>query len=197
VDDRGWKPTGGPPLPAGADLATDHVVRLRPVSVSDAAEHATGQDAEWRRWLGAGHGSAEGAANWLSRCERCWCEPHAIRETRFVFGLRAADDEALLGTVEVQVGESALPPGRASLSCGLYPKARGRGLGARACRLASSFALRSLAGPPWDVTVVVAQIDPFNGASLRMIVQAGFGHVSSCVAGGEAWEQFERSAECG
>lgn len=179
-------PTGSP-LP-GADglLLTDQTVELGPLAVADAEEHFAGQDHEWRRWLGAGPESAEGTVNWLCRCEECWRSGGPV----FAFGVRAAGRDGLLGTVELRVGEDALLPGRASIRCGLYPRARGRGVARRACRLAACFALHALAGDPWNVTEVVAQIDACNIASLRMIKHAGFVHADSCVAAGEAWELF-------
>jgi RimJ/RimL family protein N-acetyltransferase len=173
------------PGPDGLLLA-DRVVELRPLKVVDGAEHFAGQDHEWRRWLGSGPGVSTATVAGLYRCEECWRTGGPV----FAFAVRAVGDGRLLGTVVVQVGELALTPGQASISCGLYPHARHRGMAMRACRLASCFALRELADAPWRVTQVVAQIDPLNVASLRMIERAGFAHADSCVAAGEAWELF-------
>jgi RimJ/RimL family protein N-acetyltransferase len=167
-------------------LLSDRVVELSPLTVVDAEEHWAGQDHEWRRWLGTGPGSATGTVAWLHQCEEAW----RAGGPAYAFGVRAAGRPGLLGTVKLQLGERALPPGQASISCGLYPRARGRRLAMRACRLGASFALHVLAGPPWNVTEVVAQIDPLNTPSLRMIDRAGFVHVASCVAAGEAWELY-------
>lgn len=170
---------------AGGLLLTDQVVELSPLAVVDAEEHIAGQDREWRRWLGSGRGS-KGTVAWLYHCVECWRHGGPV----FAFGVRAVARPGLLGTVELQVAEPALPPGQVSIRCGLYPQARGRGIATRACRLAAAFALRVLADDPWNVTEVVAQIDPFNVASLRMIERAGFVYADSCVAAGEAWELF-------
>jgi RimJ/RimL family protein N-acetyltransferase len=187
VDNAGWlAQAGATSTRTGVLLLTDQIVELRPLAVVDAAEHLDGQDREWRRWLGSGRGSANETMSWLCRCEECWRSGGPV----FAFGVRAVGLDGLLGTVELRVNEPALPPGRASISCGLYPQARGRGIGMRACRLASCFALHALADVPWNVTEVVAQIDPFNHASLQMIERAGFVYTDSCVGAGEAWEQF-------
>lgn len=187
VDNPGWLVETGCSLPAaGGLLLTDQVVELRPLAIVDAAEHLAGQDHEWRRWLGSGPGSSEGTVKWLYRCEERWRRGGPV----FAFGVRAVGGGGLLGTVELQVDERALPPGQASLRCGLYPQARGRGMAMRACRLTSGFALRVLADAPWNVTEVVVQIDAFNVASLQMIERAGFVHGDSCVAAGVVWELF-------
>jgi RimJ/RimL family protein N-acetyltransferase len=196
VDTAPWLAQGGRALPGhGGLVLTDQVVELRPLAIADATEHTLGPDREWRRWLGSGPGSAEGTVTWLCRCEECWRAGGPV----LGFGVRAVGRAGLLGTVELQLDEKALPPGQASISCGLYPQARGRGLAMRACRLASGFALRVLADLPWRVTRVVAQIDPFNTPSLQMIERAGFVHAESCVGAGEAWELFaidQQGLEC-
>jgi RimJ/RimL family protein N-acetyltransferase len=187
VDNPRWLVRTGSPLPGTGGLPlTDQVVELTPLAVADAVEHLAGQDREWRRWLGSGPGSTQGTVTWLHRCEECWRTGGPM----FAFGVRAAGQHSLLGTVQLRFDQRAPPPRRATISCGLYPQARGRGMAMRACRLASLFALRVLAGAPWNVTEVAAQIDPFNGASLRMIERAGFVPADSCVAAGEVWDLF-------
>jgi RimJ/RimL family protein N-acetyltransferase len=187
VENTRWRVRSGSPLlETGALRLTDSVVELRPLAVADAAEHVAGQDTEWRRWLGSGQGNHQGSLTWLCRCEECWRQGGPL----FAFGIRAVGRPGLLGTVELQVGERALPSGQASISCGLYPQGRGRGVAVRACRLASLFALRRLADDPWKVEAVMAQIDPFNVSSLQMIERAGFVYADSCVGAGEAWELF-------
>ena len=177
----------GMPLPGTADLLlTDQVVELRPLAIVDATEHLAGQDHEWRRWLGSSPTGGAGTVAWLARCEQCW----RTGGPTFAFAVRAVGEPPLLGTVELQVNERDRPPRQASISCGLYPHARGRGMAMRACRLASRFALRTLADTPWNVTEVVAQIHPFNVASFTMIERAGFVHADSCVRAGEAWEVY-------
>jgi RimJ/RimL family protein N-acetyltransferase len=167
-------------------LLTDRVVELSPLTVVDAAEHLAGQDAQLRRWLHTGPGTTRGSVTWLSRCEEGWTSGGPV----FAFGVRDAGLRSLLGTVELRVGERALEPGQASISHGLYPQARGRGIAVRACRLACCFALTLLADEPWNVAEVVAQIDPMNAASLRMIERVGFVHAGSRVGAGQAWELF-------
>lgn len=172
----------------GGPVLSDRVVQLSPISVADAEEHFGGPDHTWQRWLGPGQGCSSMAAtvSWLCRCEERWRRGGPV----FVFGVRAVSRPGLLGTVELQLDERASAPRRASLSCGLYPRARGRGTGVRACRLASDFALHELADRPWGVTEVVAEIDPRNVASVQMVERAGFVYADSCTAVGEAWDVF-------
>lgn len=172
----------------GGPVMSDRVVQLSPISVVDAEEHFGGPDHTWQRWLGHGQGCSSMAAtvSWLCRCEECWRRGGPV----FTFGVRTVGRPGLLGTVELQLNERAAAPQRASLSCGLYPRARGQGMGVRACRLASSFALHELAERPWGVTEVVAEIDPRNVASVHMVERAGFEYADSRTAIGEAWDVF-------
>ena len=163
---------------------SDGVVALTPLAVVDAADHLAGQDDVWRRWLGSGPRGVASMVTWLSWCEDRWQSDGPV----FVFGIRDVGAGGLLGTVELHVDGPG--EGQASIWCGLYPVARGRGIAARACRLASGFALCGLGVPPCSVTEVVAQIDPCNLPSLRMIERAGFAYASSCLSAGAAWEVF-------
>jgi RimJ/RimL family protein N-acetyltransferase len=165
---------------------TDGVVELRPLTVIDAAEHWAGQDGELDRWLNGGPGSLAGILNWLRRREEYWRAGGPV----FGFGIRDPRRKTLLGTLELRVGERYLEPGQATISYGLYPQARGRGVAVRACRLGCTFALRALTAGPWAVSEVVAHIDPFNAGSLRVVDRVGFRHVDSRVGAGEAWELF-------
>jgi len=180
-DDR----QGAPPDWSAAPLS-DRIVELRPLTVVDVVEHLAGEDDELIRWLKGGPGSLQGTLRWLHRREEYWRRGGPV----FAFGVRNVGRQVLLGTVELRVGENSVEPGQASISYGLYPPARGRGVAVRACRLGCAFALRALTTGPWAVREVVAHIDPFNTASLRVARRAGFEHVESRVGAGAAWELF-------
>ncbi len=81
------------------------------------------------------------------------------------FAIAGATGDRMLG----QIGLWPRDPGRASIGYFVIPRARGRGLGARALRLIADWAVGDLGFERLELSV-----EPWNLASLRTAQRAGF-----------------------
>lgn len=146
---------------------SDGVVTLRPLRPADAADHLAGEDAELVRWLNGGPGTPETVLAHLQRVGAMWAAGGPI----FGFGIRAAPDDVLAGTLDVQMHQPYAREGQANLAFGLYPVWRGRGLATRAVLLGMEF-LRGRT----SIDQALIRVDPANRASSAVARRAGFQH---------------------
>src|SRR5712691_5939353 len=109
---------------------TDSVVLLRPLLMSDAAEHLVGEDDEQRRWFESPrHGRLDDVIAFVQRSQASWRAGGPLRN----FAICDAVTNALVGNVELRDRGD----GRANISYVVFPAFRRRGLAARAIRLAA------------------------------------------------------------
>jgi len=76
---------------------------LRPLTLADAADHLAGEDAELVRWLSGGIGTAETVERYIRDVQQMWSDKGPI----FTFGVRTAADDALIGTIDIQLNQTA------------------------------------------------------------------------------------------
>src|SRR5450756_2528973 len=107
---------------------TDGIVVLRPLDLGDVAEHLAGEDEELVRWLNGGPGTRETVEAHVRACMAAW----QTGGPTITFGIRAGEPERLVGTVDAHLELAGLEAGQANIAYGLYPQARGRGLGVEA-----------------------------------------------------------------
>ena len=151
-----------PPLRPPLEPPTDGVISLRLRRAEDvAAIAAASEDAETRRRLEDEPLTADSAPSSLARAAEQW---RSGRGAPFVIADAASD--APLGLVNVQIGDD---PAVAGLAVSVFPHARGRGVAARALRLAAEWGLEEL-----RLERVFAEAAVDNAASIRTIEKAGF-----------------------
>lgn len=144
---------------------TDGAITLRPLTHDDAGAQLEGEDDELVRWLNDGPSNPATVHSHISRGIEQW----AAGGPTFSFGIRTVADDALVGTIDVQLDQSFLAAGQANLAYGLYPLWRGHGLATRAVLLAVDF-LRVHT----DVREAVILTAPRNPASAAVAHRAGF-----------------------
>lgn len=144
---------------------TDSTITLRPLSHDDAADQLAGEDAELVRWLYGDESTPATVHRYITRSRECW----AAGGPTFTFGIRTLRENALVGTIEVQLDKEFLAAGQANIAYGLYPKWRGKGLATRAVRLAVTFLRRNT-----DVVEVLILTSIRNPASAAVAARAGF-----------------------
>jgi RimJ/RimL family protein N-acetyltransferase len=133
------------------------VLRLRraeDVPLISAASH----DPDTRRRMEDEPMTPEREGSSLARVEEQW-----RTGTAAPFVIADAGDDRALGLVNLQFGEEA------TLAVSVFPQERGRGVAARALRLAATWGLREL-----GLRRVVAEAAADNAASIRAIEKAGF-----------------------
>jgi len=152
-------------------VLTDGVIVLRPLQLEDAQVHLAGEDEELVRWLNGGPGTLEGVRAYIGRTLDSWAAdgPH------FNFGIRLADTDQLVGTMDVQLAQPYLEKDQANLAYGLYPPWRRRGLATRAVLLAVGFLERRS-----DLTEAVIRTAPGNQRSAAVARRAGFRFSHRC-----------------
>jgi RimJ/RimL family protein N-acetyltransferase len=139
----------------------DGVVRLRRFRLEDAPAVArAGDDSETARFIPAMPTpyTEDDARTYLRRCARVWAES----EHR-PFAIVAADDDELLGAVEVRLGEVG------SIGYWVAASARNRGIATRALTLLARWALLKAGVERLELTT-----HPENVASQRVAEKAGF-----------------------
>lgn len=153
----------------------DGVVRLRPLTPSDAATWHAGEDDEVRRWFQFPRPSTRADVDKaIEAWTRSWSEDGPIHN----FGIVAIDSGELIGGVEVRDrGE-----GKAYLSYQVFPAHRRRGLATRAVRLAAEHALVTMGAKQ---AVIIT--DEGNVASRGVAEAAGFRHDGAA----DPWEHIE------
>ena len=133
---------------------------LRPFVPSDApAVHLACQDEEIHRFiprLPDPYGEVD-ARRYVAGCAQAW-----RRGERRPFAIVAAESDALLGAIDVRLGETG------SIGYWVTPAARGRGVATRALRLLSRWALRQ------GVERLELTTHPDNLGSQRVAAKAGF-----------------------
>lgn len=145
---------------------SDGIVLLRLLRPSDLAAHAAGHDAEIVRWTNGGQISTdEQHLAWLARQAQAWLEHGNAVD----LGVELIETGELAGVVGLQRGMDYLHDGQTNLTYAVYPAYRGRGLAARAVRLAMS-----LARGGWPVREFVIRCDPANVASAAVAASVGF-----------------------
>jgi 8-oxo-dGTP diphosphatase len=146
---------------------SDGVVLIRPLAVSDAEAHFAGEDDEMIRWLSGAPSTLESNRDFIADTLRMW----AAGGPQFVFGVRWAATDELVGTIDARTREEELGPGQVNIAYGVYPPWRGRGIAVRAVALMMEF-LRTLP----DATQGVIRVDPANRRSAAVARAAGFRH---------------------
>jgi RimJ/RimL family protein N-acetyltransferase len=150
-----------PPLRPPQEPLTDGVIALRLRRAGDVpAIAAASTDAETRRRLEDEPLELEGVARSLARVAEQW---RTGRGAPFV--IADAGRDVPLGLVNVQIADD---PVVAGLAVSVFPEARGRGVAARALRLAAEWALEQL-----RMERVFAEAATDNTASIRAIEKAG------------------------
>lgn len=152
-------------MEGGDTTLNDGVVALRPLQEKDATDHLAGEDAELVRWLSGGPGTGETVRSYLARARQMWLHGGPV----YAFAIRSAADDALAGTLEVQLDQAAYGPNRANLAYGLYPAWRGMGFATRALNLTLEF-LRAQSA----VNLALIRVEPANVASSAVALRAGF-----------------------
>jgi RimJ/RimL family protein N-acetyltransferase len=145
-----------------ADL-TDGVIVLRPLCLEDAAEHLAGEDAEIARWLSGGISTLATVESYILRCEESW----RSNGPRRAFGVFDARTGRLIGSIEANLGFFS-QPGRVSVSYGVFPVWRGKGVAGRALELMSVY-LRTCT----EARQIVLRVAAENISSLRVAKKAG------------------------
>ena len=161
--------------------------RLRPWEPGDApALAAAWSDAEVRRWLPVPdvvHQVA--AAAWIAGQEDRRQAGLALDLVAVEQGSGSAGDpatgSAVGGEVLGEVGLSAFNPERGAARIGWWTAGqhRGRGIATEMVRILTVWAL----GPPLDLTVLVAEVEPGNVRSLAVARAAGYEELGRLVDG--------------
>jgi RimJ/RimL family protein N-acetyltransferase len=150
----GLKPPDPPP--------TDGVIVLRLQQETDVAAIAQAtHDPETQRRLEDAPMTPERSTGSVSRAQERWRTGAGAP-----FVIADAEDDRPVGLVNLQFGDD---DGVAGLAVSVFPDARGRGLAARALRLAALWGLREL-----GLARVFAEAAADNEASIRSIENAGF-----------------------
>jgi len=118
-------------------------------------------DPETRRRLNDAPRTSEGQRGSVARAEQQWSTG-----TGAPFVIADATGDQPLGLVNLQFGDDAEV---ASLAVSVFPEARGRGVAAKALRLAAVWGLREL-----GLARVAAEAAVDNQASIRALEKAGF-----------------------
>ena len=126
-----------------------------------AAIAAAAQDRETRRRLNDPPPTPGSQRESVARAEEQWS-----RGTGAPFVIADATDDRPLGLVNLQFGDDEEV---ASLAVSVFPEARGRGVAAKALRLAAVWGLQEL-----GLARVFAEAASDNLASIRAIEKAGF-----------------------
>lgn len=138
---------------------------LRPLTHDDAGDHLAAEDAELVHWLNRVPSTPATVHRYIARSMESW----AAGGPTFCFGIRTVGEDALAGTIEVQLDKAFLAPDQANLAYGLYPKWRGQGLATSAVLLAVEFVRRNT-----DVREVLILTATGNPASAAVARRAGF-----------------------
>jgi RimJ/RimL family protein N-acetyltransferase len=152
-----------PPLPS----LTDGVIKLRPLTQADAADHLAGEDEDMAKWLSGGRSTAATVQNAIDKFEEQWCTGGPRR----AFGVFDCGNDQLIGFAEANL-ELLGNPAEVNVSYGIFPPWRGRGLAGRAVELVAEY-LRSAT----EAKRIILQIEPENGRSIRVAEKAGFARV--------------------
>jgi len=143
-------------------VLTDGEIVLRRRRESDmTAIGQASQDRETRRRLNDPPLTSESQRESVARAEQQWSAG-----TSAPFVIADATDDRPLGLVNLQFGDDAEV---ASLAVSVFPEARGRGVAAKALRLAADWGLREL-----GLARVAAEAAVDNHASIRALEKAGF-----------------------
>lgn len=145
---------------------SDGTVTLRPLTHEDVGGTQPGQeDDELSRWLNSGAGSTETVHQHVAHGVEQWVSGGP----NFRFAITTSADDALVGTIDVQLDQPFLTAGQANLAYLLYPLSRGRGFATRAVRLAVDFLRRYT-----DVRQALILTGVENPASAAVAQRAGF-----------------------
>jgi RimJ/RimL family protein N-acetyltransferase len=143
---------------------TDGVIFLRPLDLSDAADHLAGEDDEIANWLSGGRSTMASVERYITSCQEHWRTDGPIR----AFGVFDCSSNRLIGSIEANLAYRSVP-GQLNISYGVFPGWRGKGIARRALDLMSSY-LRSATG----LRQMVVRIACANAASVRVVEKAGF-----------------------
>ncbi|MBF6299066.1 GNAT family N-acetyltransferase [Nocardia amamiensis] len=143
----------------------DNVIRLRPITVADAAAHLVGEDDELVRWYTGGPSTLDTVASYLERCETQGQTDAAVK----TFAIDDVTTTALTGTIDIQIDQPFLSAGQANLAYGVYPAWRGRGVASRAVALACKYLTDNQVA---DHAVI--RVHPDNHASAAVALRCGY-----------------------
>lgn len=144
---------------------TDNVIRLRPITVADAAAHLAGEDDKLVRWYTGGPSILAAVTSYLERCVTQWQTDAAIK----TFAIDDVTIATLIGTIDVQVDQPFLSAGQANLAYGVYPDWRGRSVASRAVTLACGHLTHHQIA---DHAVIRVHLD--NHSSAAVALRCGF-----------------------
>lgn len=138
---------------------------MRPLTHEDVGASGPGLQEELSRWLNSGAGSAETVYQHVAQGVEQWVSGGP----NFRFAIVTVADQALVGTIDVQLDQPFLTAGQANLAYLLYPLSRGHGFATRAVRLAVDFLRRHT-----DIREALILTGTDNPASAAVAQRAGF-----------------------
>ncbi len=142
-------------------------VELRPLLPSDAEAQCAGEDDLTVRWLTGGYGDVEGTAAFIEGLNRNAAKGIGKRALGICLSGR------LCGYIDYNPDlDDGLEPDDVSLSYGVYPWARGRGVAVEAVRLICDVLRKDGVGRRAAILV-----EPENLRSVRVAQKAGFTYV--------------------
>lgn len=114
---------------------TESTVSLRPLTHDDVVATPPGHQDELADWLNGGTEETQTVHQHVSRGIEQW----VTGGPNFRFAIVTVADDALVGTLDVQLDQPFPTLGQANLAYLLYPVSRGHGFATRAVRLAVEF----------------------------------------------------------
>jgi RimJ/RimL family protein N-acetyltransferase len=165
---------------------TDGAIALDGYTAADTGAHLAGEDEEQARRFGwfPARSTPDTVAAAIAGWQRDWADDSG----RHTFALRLLPGRDLAGGCEVR----CTGDGCAEMSYWVFPAFRGRGLAARAVRLAADWAAAGL-----GTGVVRLAIEPDNAASMRVAAAAGFAPAGRRTEDGSPMLLFERRTGSG
>lgn len=139
---------------------TDGVIRLRCLTLADAAGQVAGEDADWIRWFSGGPGSIEGVSRWIQKNRDEWINGGS----RLNWAVLKVSSGELVGNVEANLAQEWLEAGEVNISYGVFARHRGQGIALRAVDLVCQWLARDRA----DALVAVIQVEPENVHSMQI-----------------------------
>lgn len=171
-------------------VLTDGVLELRPLAVTDAAEHFAGEDDDAIRWLADAAVDVDVVEAWIVRNRVSLATGGPVLN----LGIREAATDRLVGNIESNLAEPSLFPGEANLAYGIFPAWRGRGYARAAIDLLCAH-LTGLEPGPHTAVIRVAEE---NARSVAVAEGAGFRPDGTCRAGdGSPLQRYVRPLRAG
>jgi RimJ/RimL family protein N-acetyltransferase len=148
-------------------------IELRPLALSDAEALCAGEDELTVRWLTGGYGEVEGTAEYIEGM---------VRNAEAAVGKRAFGtwmSGRMCGYIDYNPDlDDGLESDEVSLSYGVYPWARGKGVAVEAVRLVCDRLRQDGIGRRAAILV-----EPENTRSVRVAQKAGFAYVRDFPSG--------------